>query len=167
MDGDSIRKDFLLESLKEPKSSFTLRMAPMVDMVFLLLLFFLVAVKWRPQEDFIPFNLPAAQGASATLARPEPMQIYIQATAGGCRVDIAQIQPELINEQTMETDLAELMEKIKYVCIEQKRLADDPVEIICEPDVKSQYWVRICNVLYGMKMTDITFTVTGWQGGEN
>jgi biopolymer transport protein ExbD len=167
MEGDGIRKDFLIKTLSGPKAPFTLRMAPMIDMVFLLLLFFLVAVRWRPQEDFIPLNIPSVEAASIGLARPEPMQIHIRATADGCQVDIAQAQSVQINEQTMETNLAELMEKIRLVLLEQKRLADDPVEIICEPDVKSQYWVRICNVLYGMKITDITFAVTGWQGGEN
>ena len=62
---------------------FALRMAPMVDMVFLLLIFFLVAAKWRPEEDFLPFQLATAQAQDARLGRPEPLVIQIRATQTG------------------------------------------------------------------------------------
>jgi len=66
----------------------------------------------------------------------------------------------------MERDLARFIEKIEQVLAEQKRLVSDPIEVICEPEVKSEFWVRICNVFYGMKMTDITFPMTQWQGPD-
>lgn len=167
MAGDNIRTDGLRRILRRPKVSFSLRMAPMIDMVFLLLIFFLVAVRWRPQEDFIPFRLQSAQGATVTLARPEPLRVFISVTQKGCLVDIGGVQSVEIESDSFDAGLAELMEKITSVMNEQKRYADDPVSIICAPDVKSLYWVRICNVFYGMNFTDITFPVGQWDGIEN
>jgi len=166
MEGDGIQKDTLRRFFTRPKHSFGLRMAPLIDLVFLLLIFFLVAVKWRPQEDFIPLRLPAAQAQVSGLGRPEPLRIHISSLEEGCAVRIGVWQTVQINSQTMERDLARFIEKIEQVLAEQKRLVSDPIEVICEPEVKSEFWVRICNVFYGMKMTDITFPMTQWQGPD-
>lgn len=166
MEGDGIQKDALRHFPPRPRHSFGLRMAPLIDLVFLLLIFFLVAVKWRPQEDFIPLRLPAAQAQGSVVGRPEPLRIYISSIEDGCLVKIGQSQTVQINTKAMERDLLELMEKIEQVLSAQKRLTSDPIEIICEPDVKSEFWVRICNVFYGMRMTDITFPMTQLQGQD-
>ncbi len=166
MEGDGIQKDAIRRFFPRPKRSFGLRMAPLIDLVFLLLIFFLVAVKWRPQEDFIPLRLPAAQAQVPDIGRPEPLRIYISSIEKGCLVRIGLDQTVQINNQTMERDLARLMEKIEQVLAAQERLTSDPIEIICEPDVKSEFWVRICNVFYGMRMTDITLAMIQWQGPD-
>jgi biopolymer transport protein ExbD len=49
----------------------------MIDMIFLLLLFFFVVAKWRPAEDFLPFRLSAAQAPGINIAKPEPLIIHI------------------------------------------------------------------------------------------
>ncbi len=166
MEGDGIQKDALRRVFARPKHSFGLRMAPLIDLVFLLLIFFLVAVKWRPQEDFIPLKLPAAQAQVPGIGRPEPLRIHISSIEGGCLVRIGLDRTAQINSRTMEGDIARFIEKIEQVLESQKRLTSDPIEIICEGDVKSEFWVRICNVFYGMKMTDITFPMTGLQGQD-
>ena len=163
MEADSIQKDVLRKIFSRPRHSFGLRMAPLVDLVFLLLIFFLVAAKWRPQEDFIPLRLPVAQAQVSGIGRPEPLRIYISSIENGCRIRIGRNQAVRINTRTMEQDLAEFIVKIEEVLAAQKRLVSDPIEIICGPDVKSEYWIRICNVFYGMKMTDITFSMIQWQ----
>lgn len=164
MEGDGPKKDALRKVFFRPRNSFSLRMAPMIDLVFLLLIFFLVAVKWRPREDFIPLRLASAQAQPIEIGKPEPLQIYISTNPDGCLVQIGRMQTAQISGQTIEQDLAELMEKIDVVLVSQKRNVSDPIEIICEPDVKSEYWIKICNVFYGMKLTDIIFPMTQWQG---
>ena len=139
---------------------FTLRMAPMIDMVFLLLIFFLVAAKWRPQEDFLPFQLPLAQAHEQRIGKPEPLIIHISATQTGCQVQIGRLHTATIENQTIEADLAALMTKVRDCLLAQKRFATDPIEIVCSPDVKSEYWTKIYNVFYGMKLSDITFRMT-------
>ena len=155
MQGSALRELFARR-----KCPFTLRMAPMIDMIFLLLIFFLVAAKWRPQEDFLPFKLPAAQAQSHTVGKPEPLIIHILATQTGCRVEIAQLYTTPIENENIEADLAVLMEKMENCLLTQKRFAADPIEIICEPDVKWEHLTKIYNMFLGAGLTDITFRMT-------
>jgi biopolymer transport protein ExbD len=144
------------------RSSIGLRIAPLVDMIFLLLIFFLVAAKWRPKEDFLPLQLPTANAGTQTVVKPEPLIIQILAAPAGrgCLVQIGSSYAVDITAQNPEEGLAVLMEKIRQCLLEQKRYASDPVEIICAADVKWEYLAKIYNVLVGMGLTDITFQMT-------
>ena len=147
------------------RSGIGLRIAPLVDMIFLLLIFFLVAAKWRAKEDFLPLQLPAA-GASTeaqAVGKPEPLTIQILATQTnqGCRVQIGTSYAIDISSQKAEEGLAVMMEKTRQCLLEQKRYASDPVEIICASKVKWEYLAKIYNIFIGMGFTDITFRMTG------
>ncbi len=139
---------------------FSLRMAPMIDMIFLLLIFFLVAAKWRPEENFLPFQLPAAQAQDRGLGKPEPLIIYIAATQTGCQVQVGRLYTVQIENKEIETGLAVLMGKIEKSLREQKRFAADPIEIVCGPEVKWEHLAKIYNIFFGAGLTDITFTMT-------
>ena len=160
MKDGSVRRDILSRLNGGRRSSFTLRMAPMIDMTFLLLIFFLVAAKWRPKEDFLPFQLPAAQAQEHRIGRPEPLMIYIFATQTGCQVQVGQSGDVQIKDETVEADLAILMEEIRKHLDAQKRYAGDPIEIVCSPEVKWDYLTKIYNMFFGAGLTDITFQMT-------
>ncbi|MCK4293710.1 MAG: biopolymer transporter ExbD [Planctomycetes bacterium] len=159
---DSIQREVFdrLSRRARPRRGSALRMAPMIDMIFLLLIFFLVTAKWRPQEDFLPFQLPAAQAQDAVLGRPEALEIHIFATQIGCRVQIGQLHTVQIDNETIDANLALLMDKIAESLRTQKRFAGDPVEIICGPEVKWEYLAKIYNLFFGAGLTDITFRMT-------
>lgn len=141
------------------KSNFTLRMAPMIDMIFLLLIFFLVTAQFRPQESFLPLNLSAAYGQSITV-KTEPLTISINSNTDGCQVQIAQCINVSIKDASVDNDLAVLAERLADCLRSQNRLASDPVEIICADDVKWDHLAKIYNLLYGMGLSDITFALT-------
>lgn len=146
--------------IRRRKSVIGLRMAPMIDIIFLLLIFFLIAAKWSPKEDFLPLQLATAGPGNAPVARPEPLLIQIVQADGGCRVQIGSSQTVEIPSQNPEAGLAEMMTKTRQCLLDQKRYASDPVEIICAPDVKWENLARIYNVLVGMGLSDITFRMT-------
>jgi biopolymer transport protein ExbD len=130
-------------------------------MVFLLLLFFIVAVRWKPKEDFLPLQVPVATaGFAQSAVKPEPLLIQITQTDAGCRVQIATSYLIDIASQNPEQGLASMMEKTKQCLLEQKRYASDPVDIVCASEVKWENLARIYNVLYGMGLTDITLQMT-------
>jgi len=155
-----MQKEIFDEVFASRKSSFTLRMAPMIDMIFLLLLFFLVAAKWRPEENFLPFQLPVAQAQSHGLVKAEPLIIHIFATQAGCQVQIGQLYAVQLEDQTIEANLIELMGKMKDCLIAQKRFISDPIEIVCDASVKWEHLTKIYNIFFGAGLTDITFTMT-------
>jgi biopolymer transport protein ExbD len=137
-----------------------LRMAPMIDMIFLLLIFFLVAAKFRPKEDFLPLQLSAAQASEHRIGKPEPLTIQIRPTQTGCEVQIGQLRTVQINDGSIEQDLVVLIETMRDCMLTQKRLATDPVEVICDAGVKWEHLAKIYNMLYGAGLTDITFQMT-------
>ena len=78
----------------------------------------------------------------------------------GCIVQIGSFDAVEIENANIEADLAMLMEKTRDCLLAQKRFASDPVEIICDSDVKWQHLAKIYNLFYGAGMTDITFEMT-------
>ncbi len=132
----------------------------MIDMIFLLLIFFLVAAKWRPEENFLPFQLPVAQAQSHRLGKPEPLIIRIFATQTGCCVQIGGLYTIQIENKQIEANLAVLLEKLRDCMLAQKRFANDPVEIICGEKVKWEHLAKIYNIFYGAGLTNITFRMT-------
>jgi biopolymer transport protein ExbD len=161
--GRANKKSSILDRLNtRRRSPIGLRMAPMIDMIFLLLIFFLVAAKWRPKEDFLPLQLATAGTSIQSAGKPEPLTIQILATQtnGGCRVQIGTAYAVDISSQKTEEGLAVMMEKTRQCLLEQKRYASDPVEIICASQVKWEYLAKIYNVIIGMGFTDITFRMT-------
>jgi len=132
----------------------------MIDMIFLLLIFFLVAAKWRPQEDFLPLRLSAGEPADRRIGKPEPLIIHIFATRTGCRVSIGGLETVHIENENVEADLAVLMAKTGDCLLAQKRFAGDPIEIVCGPRVKWDHLAKIYNMFYGAGLTDITFAMT-------
>ena len=155
-----MQRDIFNGVLVKRKSPFALRMAPMIDIIFLLLIFFLVAAKWRPKEDFLPFQLLAGEGHKHLPGKPEPLTIYISATKDGCQVQIGHAEVVQIENKMIETDLYVLMEKIEKTLLRQKRFATDPVEIVCGADVKWEHLAKLYNVFFGAGLTDITFQMT-------
>ena len=155
-------KSILNGTIGSRRPAIGLRIAPMIDMIFLLLLFFIVAVRWRPQENFLPLQLPVANAGTVaqTIIKPEPLSIQITPTSAGCRVQIGASYAIDIPSQNPEQGLASLMEQTRQCLLEQKRYASDPVEIICAGKVKWENLAKIYNVLYGMGLTDITFQMT-------
>ena len=132
----------------------------MIDVIFLLLIFFLVAAEYRPQEDFLPLKVATARAAEEPLARPEPLMIKISPAAEGCTVQIGWCETALVSSQNIDADLVLLMRQLQACLTQQKRFTSDPVEIVCGPEVKWEYLAKIYNVFYGMGLTDITFTIT-------
>jgi len=160
MEEESMQRDIFRSVFSRRKRLFALRMAPMIDMIFLLLIFFLVAAKWRPQEDFLPLRLPVAQAQERRIGQAEPLIICIFATHTGCQVQIGEFGPVQVENENIEADLALLMEKTRDCLIAQKRFADDPIEIICGPEVKWDHLAKIYNMFFGAGLTDITFAMT-------
>jgi biopolymer transport protein ExbD len=135
-------------------------MAAMIDVIFLLLIFFFVSAKWRPSERYLPLQLASAGQGNQTLIKVEPLRITIFNSSEGCTVNLGNFSSAVLAESTIESDLAALIEKLNEVLNSQKRLVKDPVEIICSPAVKWDYIAKIYNSFYGAGLTDITFVMT-------
>jgi len=153
-------KDIFSTLDRSSQGSFALRMAPLIDIIFLLLIFFLVTANWRPEESFLPFQLPAASTNTNKAIKAEPLIITIKSLPAGCVVQVGQSVAVEIADETTDENLAMMMDKLKQCMVQQKRFTSDPIEIVCERKVKWQYLAKIYNLMYGSGLTDITFAMT-------
>jgi biopolymer transport protein ExbD len=132
----------------------------MIDLLFLLLIFFILTSNFTPPEDYLPFVLPKLGGASAGASVVEPLVINIHAGSGGCNIHIGQGPGVIVKEASAEAGLAAFADDLEHVVKRQKRTAGDPIELVCEDGVEWQYVVKVYDVLYGMGASDITFRMT-------
>jgi len=149
-----------LNARPQRRRASALRMAPMIDMIFLLLIFFLVTANWQPNEDFLPLELAGARARGAAAGKVETLEIYIDGAPKGCLVRIGQAHTVRIGDKAIDADLAVLMERMDECLRAQKRFAADPIEIVCSPEVKWDHLARIYNLFFGAGLTDITFRMT-------
>ena len=144
---------------RRKRRKFTLRMTPMIDVIFLLLIFFVLTAKFRIPEQFLGSVLPKDDTAGERAGVIEPLVIYISGTEDGCVVEIGGAAKVMIPDEARDEGLADFANKLTEALAAQKRTADDPMEIECEDDVEWDYVVKIQNILYGMGIDDIAFNI--------
>ena len=135
-------------------------MTPMIDVIFLLLTFFVLTAKFRSPEQFLPILMPQAVAQTVRLEIVEPLLIDITDLGHGCDVRFGagdRFQSVQLNPEAVEASLATFANSFRDVLISQNRTAADPVQIQCDDTVKWDVIVKIYNVLYGLGVSDITF----------
>ena len=138
-----------------------LRMTAMIDVIFLLLTFFILTAKFRVPEQFLGVALAAANSGEQSYGVVEPLVINISESNGDCVVGIGiSGGGVVIEEQHIDAGLAEFANELAGVLKSQKRAAGDAIEIECGDDVRWDYLVKIYDVLCGMGVNDITFDMT-------
>jgi len=157
---DNIGQDVLKGLRKRRTQELGLRMAPMIDVIFLLLIFFVLTAKFRPLEQFLPLLPGDRAGGTQTLELIEPLEIFISDSAAGCVIDIGRTVSLSMPAENMEQGLAEFAGRLATVMEKQKRIMTDPIEIRCDKNVKWNHLVKVYNVLYAMGVNDITFVKT-------
>jgi biopolymer transport protein ExbD len=138
---------------------FHLRMTPMIDVIFLLLIFFVLTAKFRIPEQFLGSLLPKNESTRRQAGIIEPLVLYVIGTDTGCAVEIGTADRVVIQDRARDEGIADFANKLADVLAAQKRTANDPVEIQCDDDVEWDYLVKIQNVLYGMGIDDIAFNM--------
>jgi len=160
-DYNEIRNLLFTKLQLKKRSNISLRMTPMIDMIFLLLVFFLVTAKFRPQEDLLPMQLPAPDTAVAAAdILVDPLIISLSTKIDHLRIDIDNSKTFKIPDGDPDAALATFASEILSLYSAQNRVATDPVELDCDENLSWKHLVKVYNVLFGMGMTDITFPLT-------
>ena len=141
----------------------SLRMTPMIDVIFLLLTFFILTARFRTPEQFLPITLPAAPTDGTARGVIEPLIIRLISMENGFVAEIGTDESTAditLKGDAMEQDLAEFTRILAGILGEQKRTASDPIELQCDQTLKWDYLVKVYNILYAMGVSDITFSMT-------
>jgi biopolymer transport protein ExbD len=152
-------REIVLNGIKTPQTaSFGFRMLPMIDVLFLLLIFFILTAQFRPQESILPFQLPGSS-AQAAVGTVDPLTITLAPALQGVVVHMGN-RNVAVSEKSMEENLAGVVEELAGILKSQKRNPSDPVEFVCDKRIKWLYVAKLYNVLYGMGVCNITFQMT-------
>lgn len=128
-----------------------MQMGPMIDMVFLLLVFFMVTAKPIKQESDINLGLPGTVSQEETVDIPDEQRITIRADG-----------QVILNEQPMDTIASEELPTLLATLKRFKEAADSNksealITIQADDGAKHQRIVNVLNVCAKAKITGVTF----------
>lgn len=132
-----------------------MQMGPMIDMVFLLLVFFMVSAKPVKQESDINIGLPGTVAQEEALEIPDEQRIQIQANG--------QI---VLNDQPMDSPQSAELPALLATLKRFKQSADSNktealITIDADDAANHQRIVQVLNACAQAKITGVTFAETG------
>ncbi len=141
---------------QEEEAEPALDISSLIDVCFLLLIYFLVTSTIKPRETDLGMGLPAAAPSEA---QPdiEPMFIKIDAT-GAIYSGVGQ------GQQLLDTDMGDrtlpLLRSVLDLYADAARAANDKplVQIMADSGATQQRVIDVLNALAGVGITSVTFT---------
>ena len=128
-------------------------MTPMIDCVFLLLVFFMVSTTFNKQEADISFALPGTAAQSEAVDIPDEQIVQITAAGNVFLNDLEYDEPA-------NADMPELVKTL--ILFRQTAEANQVpamITIAPEDDVKQQRVVDVLNACTAAKIANVTFAV--------
>ena len=133
-----------------------MNISPLIDVAFLLLIYFLVTTTIQPREQDLKMSLPAA-APSETPPVLEPMFIKIE-KSGQIYINSGPAQ-ELVESETDNRELAELRNRLETMVAAAKAGAQEPiVQIWADGEAMQQRVIDVLNCLALVRVTKVTFT---------
>jgi len=139
-----------------------LRMAPMIDVVFLLLIFFLLTANFRSKEGFLPVELPR-QVTRAEQMEQVPLELWLESRAdGSCEVQIGLDERFVISAfdtQRVDGAFGILSKRLKKVLASQGRSVRDPIKFMPSGATTWDHVVKAYDVLWQLGLEQIIFVL--------
>jgi len=135
-----------------------LMMVPLIDVVFLLLVFFLLTANFRSREAFLPVQLPQQAVGSVNL-EIEPLLIFIESQPdGACRMQIGDLEEILIPTSPGVSDFDGFSQRLAEILNNLHRTINDPVKLVPAPTATWNHVVKTYDALGRLSLTNIIFT---------
>ncbi len=129
----------------------------LIDVCFLLLIYFIVTTTIQPREQDLKMSLPAAAPSEGDPPALAPMFIKID-RSGQIYINSGEAQ-ELVESATDNRTLTELRNRLDSYVATAKAGAQDPiVQVWADGEAKQQRIVDVLNSLAGAKISKLTFT---------
>lgn len=128
-------------------------MTPMIDCVFLLLVFFMVGTTLHKQEADISFSLPGVADQSEPVEIPDEQIIEIYS-------DGSVVLNDLLFDSPSSTELPELIDTLKrFKATADANKIESMITIAPAPEVKQQRVVDVLNACSEAKIKNVTFAM--------
>lgn len=140
-----------MKILRRTHPAVEMQMGPMIDMVFLLLVFFMVTAKPIKQESDLNIGLPGTVAQEETLDIPDEQRILVRADGQVVLNDLPMDSPE-------STELPALVATLKrFKESADANKAEALVTIDAEDGARHQRIVDVLNACAKAEITGITF----------
>ncbi|MEJ5260960.1 MAG: biopolymer transporter ExbD [Anaerohalosphaeraceae bacterium] len=141
-----------------------LQMAPMIDVIFLLLTFFVLTARFRPSEAQVPLQLPR-QDSSERFSIIEPLLLEMTSEQESLRIKIGTDKIILLPPEASPREWTAAADAVEEICRRQQRRPDDPIELLCGDEVSWEAVVKMYDLLRVLGFSQIVFVMT--DGYEN
>lgn len=133
-----------------------LRMTAMIDVIFLLLTFFVLTARFPRPEANLPVVMPKPSTETAAVSDKGPMKIYLKAIPSGCQVTLGETNPIELLQDDIEVGLASVTNDFLDAA-KSFNIAEHGLELYCEDAVEWDYVVKVYDVLYRSGARKIAF----------
>lgn len=150
----SRRKTGLVMEDDEPE----LNMSSLIDVTFLLLIYFLVTSTIQPKEKDLPMVLPSTAKSDAPVD-VEPMLIQVMSTGSGFSIVVNKTEQLDSSVSGRERVLPLLSDNLKsYSSVVRSSDQEPVVQMFIDPLLPQQTAMDVLNCLRGAEINTVTFT---------
>ena len=135
--------------------SMGLRMTPMIDVIFLLLIFFVLTAKFRETEQILPV-IAGKTPPQASVIKDVPLKITVQPDPSGCQMRVADHPPVTLLTDSPNEGLLALVQTVEQAL---EQTGPVPIELYYDDAVSWDVVVKVYDVLYGLGLKNITFRI--------
>lgn len=135
-----------------------LDISSLIDVCFLLLIYFLVTSTIQPREQDLPMTLPSSQKSEAPL-EIEPMLIAVKKTGSGFSIVVNKTEVLDTAVQGQQRKLPRLFENLStYSALAKANDSKPLVQLFIDPLVDQQTAMDVLNCLKGANINSVTFS---------
>jgi len=135
--------------------SMGLRMTPMIDVIFLLLTFFVLTAKFQEPEQLLPV-IVRGNNPQPAITQDTPLKIFIEATPSGCLLRVEKRPAIRLLEEAPQESLLVLARKVRQAL---EATGPVPVELYYDDAISWDIVVKVYDVLYALGLQNITFRI--------
>lgn len=145
------------KSLREPEPDPDLDISSLIDVCFLLLIYFLVTSTITPRETDLAMKLPANTPSSADQPKIEPM--FIRVDAGGVIYTGTGAGQQQLDSDSSVREVPLLDSQLELYASAAASAGSQPlVQVYVDPGAVQQRVIDVLNSLAGAEITSVTFT---------
>ena len=132
-----------------------LRMTPMIDVIFLLLTFFVMTAKFQEPEQRLPV-IVGKTPSQAVATQQMPLKVFVETAPSGCSLRVENRPAITLSSENLQESLLVLARKVRQAL---ETTGPVPVELYYDDAIEWDIVVKVYDVLYALGLEDITFRI--------
>ena len=135
-----------------------LNMSSLIDVTFLLLIYFIVTSTIQPKEKDLPMTLPSSASTQAPVD-VEPMLIAVKSVGSSFSIVVNQREQLDTAVEGKERKLPQLLDNlVSYSALVKSGGKEPVVNLFIDPELPQQVAMDVLNCLRGADINSVTFT---------